>query len=104
MTPSTDTSIAALSAHAEPKSATVVLPEALRADPAPEAPAVRQLPAGIRPAAWRVPEACRLMGISKTTLYELIKRGEVRVKKLGRVTLVTDAEISRVLGTAREAA
>lgn len=101
--PHTTTSVAALTARTQCNSAPAVRPEAIRVESISEAPAARQLPAGIRPAAWRVPDACRLMGISKTTLYELVKRGEIRTKKLGRVTHVTDAEINRVLGTPREA-
>lgn len=36
----------------------------------------------------RVPDACRFTGISRTTLYLLIARGEVEVVKLGAGTLV----------------
>lgn len=36
----------------------------------------------------RVPDACRFTGISRTTLYLLIARGEIEVVKLGASTLV----------------
>ncbi len=36
----------------------------------------------------RVPDACRFTGISRSTLYLLIARGEVEVVKMGSGTLV----------------
>jgi len=36
----------------------------------------------------RVPDACRFTGISRSTLYLLIARGEVEVVKMGAATLV----------------
>ncbi|WAC23450.1 helix-turn-helix domain-containing protein [Blastomonas sp. SL216] len=36
----------------------------------------------------RVPDACRYTGISRSTLYLLIARGEVEVVKMGASTLV----------------
>ena len=36
----------------------------------------------------RVPDACRFTGISRSTLYLLIARGEVEVVKMGVATLV----------------
>ncbi|MBJ7499079.1 MAG: helix-turn-helix domain-containing protein [Sphingopyxis sp.] len=36
----------------------------------------------------RIPDACRFTGISRSTLYLLINRGEVGVVKLGSSTLV----------------
>lgn len=36
----------------------------------------------------RVPDACRYTGISRSTLYLLIARGEVEVVKMGAATLV----------------
>ena len=44
--------------------------------------------AAIEPISMRVPDACRFTGISRSTLYVLIGRGEVEVIKLGASTLV----------------
>ncbi|KWV95652.1 MULTISPECIES: helix-turn-helix domain-containing protein [unclassified Erythrobacter] len=42
----------------------------------------------IEPIAMRVPEACRYLGIGRSTLYVLIARGEIEIVKLGSSTLV----------------
>jgi excisionase family DNA binding protein len=44
--------------------------------------------AALTPLAVRVPEACRLTGIGRSKLYELIAAGEIRVIKVGSITLV----------------
>lgn len=36
----------------------------------------------------RVPDACRFTGISRSTLYLLIARGEIEIVKIGAATLV----------------
>lgn len=36
----------------------------------------------------RIPDACRFTGISRSTLYLLISRGEIEVVKMGSSTLV----------------
>ncbi|RZP19560.1 MAG: DNA-binding protein [Erythrobacter sp.] len=40
------------------------------------------------PIAMRVPEACRYLGIGRSTLYVLIGEGEIEIIKLGNSTLV----------------
>jgi excisionase family DNA binding protein len=42
----------------------------------------------IQPIAMRVPEACRYLGIGRSTLYVLIGEGEIEFIKLGSSTLV----------------
>lgn len=42
----------------------------------------------IEPIAMRVPEACRYLGIGRSTLYVLIGDGEIEFIKLGSSTLV----------------
>ncbi|MBY8332964.1 helix-turn-helix domain-containing protein [Qipengyuania sp. NZ-96] len=42
----------------------------------------------IEPIAMRVPEACRYLGIGRSTLYVLIGEGEIEYIKLGSSTLV----------------
>lgn len=45
-------------------------------------------PTNIEPIAMRVPEACRHLGIGRSTLYVLIGEGEIEFIKLGSSTLV----------------
>jgi len=45
-------------------------------------------PLAIEPISMRVPDACRFTGISRSTLYLLIARGEVEIVKMGAATLV----------------
>lgn len=40
------------------------------------------------PIAVRIKEACRLTGIGRSKLYELIAAGEIRTVKVGSMTLV----------------
>ncbi len=45
-------------------------------------------PLAIDPISMRIPDACRFTGLSRSTLYLLIARGEVEVVKVGSATLV----------------
>jgi excisionase family DNA binding protein len=47
------------------------------------------------PLAHTVPDACARLGLSRTTLYELIGSGEIRAFKVGSRTLVSEAELRR---------
>jgi excisionase family DNA binding protein len=49
------------------------------------------------PLAVRVPEACRLTGIGRSKLYELIAAGEIRITKVGSITLVPLAGLQQFL-------
>lgn len=42
----------------------------------------------VEPIAVRVPDAARLIGLSRSRLYELMKRGEVEYVKVGGATLI----------------
>lgn len=35
-----------------------------------------------------VPDACRVIGVSRSTLYELISAGAISIRKIGRKTLI----------------
>ncbi len=48
----------------------------------------RDHPTDIEPITMRVPEACRYLGIGRSTLYVLIGEGEIEFIKLGSSTLV----------------
>lgn len=56
------------------------------ADPQPLKVQGRSL--DIEPIALRVPEACRYLGIGRSTLYVLIAKREIEIIKLGSSTLV----------------
>lgn len=40
------------------------------------------------PLTVRIPEACRMTGIGRSKLYELIQVREVRIIKVGTITLI----------------
>jgi excisionase family DNA binding protein len=49
------------------------------------------------PITVRIPEACRLTGIGRSKLYELISAGEIEIVKIGTITLVPVASLARFL-------
>ncbi|MBL6864051.1 MAG: DNA-binding protein [Rhodospirillales bacterium] len=46
----------------------------------------------IRPINWRVNDFCQAHGICRTSFYEEVKRGELKIIKYGSRTLVPDSE------------
>jgi excisionase family DNA binding protein len=48
--------------------------------------------------ARRVNDACAALGISRSHLYGLAARGEIRLVRIGHRTLVPESEIDRLLG------
>lgn len=48
---------------------------------------------------FTVPEVARLLGISRTTAYECVRRGEIPCLTLGRRILVTRSQLEQLLGT-----
>jgi excisionase family DNA binding protein len=46
----------------------------------------------------RIPEACRLTGIGRSKLYELIRAGEIRTIKVGTITLIPVVSLTDFLG------
>tara|TARA_B100000953_G_scaffold149288_1_gene123632 strand:+ start:384 stop:659 length:276 start_codon:yes stop_codon:yes gene_type:complete len=56
----------------------------------------------IEPIAMRVPEACRYLGIGRSTLYVLIGEGEIEVIKLGSSTLVLTASLRALVERRRQ--
>jgi predicted site-specific integrase-resolvase len=50
--------------------------------------------------AWRVNPFCHALGISRTSFYELVKRGEIRTVVVAGRRLVPDSEASRLLAEA----
>ena len=49
------------------------------------------------PLAVRVREACRLTGIGRSKLYELIAAGEIEIIKVGTITLIPVVGLERFL-------
>jgi excisionase family DNA binding protein len=49
------------------------------------------------PITVRVRDACRLSGIARSKLYELIAAGEIEIIKVGTITLVPVASLTRFL-------
>jgi excisionase family DNA binding protein len=45
----------------------------------------------------RIPEACRITGIGRSKLYELIKAGKLTVVKVGSITLVPVESLRELL-------
>ena len=46
--------------------------------------------------AYRIDEACHSLGIGRTSLYELVKSGEVQLIKIAGRSLVPRSEIERL--------
>lgn len=62
---------------------------------------ITELPA---PLAHRIPDACRRLGVGRSSLYELIKAGEVKTIKIGSRTLIPEAELQKVISSRMQGA
>ena len=56
----------------------------------------------IEPIVMRVPEACRYLGIGRSTLYVLIGKREIEIIKLGSSTLVLTASLRSLVERRRK--
>ena len=56
----------------------------------------------IEPIVMRVPEACRYLGIGRSTLYVLIGKREIEIIKLGSSTLVLTASLRSLIERRRK--
>lgn len=54
-------------------------------------------PLAIEPISMRIPDACRFTGISRSSLYLLIARGEVEIVKMGAATLVLTESLRNLI-------
>ncbi len=54
-------------------------------------------PLAIEPISMRIPDACRFTGISRSTLYLLIARGEGEIVKMGAATLVLTESLRELI-------
>ncbi|MBU2587239.1 MAG: helix-turn-helix domain-containing protein [Alphaproteobacteria bacterium] len=74
------------------------MPPALPTAPQPDQRRAAPL---IEPIAMRVPDACRFVGISRSTLYVLISRGEIEIVKLGCSTLILTESLKGLIAHRR---
>jgi excisionase family DNA binding protein len=49
------------------------------------------------PKARRLPEACRILGVSRSTMYRLAAQGQIRLVRIGGRTLVPESELDRLV-------
>jgi excisionase family DNA binding protein len=55
----------------------------------------------VEPITMRVPDACRYIGVSRSTLYVLISEGEIEIVKLGCSTLVLTESLKALIAKRR---
>ena len=55
----------------------------------------------IEPFTERIPEVCRISGIGRSKLYELIKAREIAIIKVGAITLFSMGSLKAYLGIDR---
>jgi excisionase family DNA binding protein len=49
------------------------------------------------PLAVRIPEACRMIGIGRSKLYELIADGTIEIVKIGSVTVIPVSQLKALV-------
>lgn len=54
-------------------------------------------PLAINPISMRIPDACRYTGLSRSTLYLMISRGDVEIVKMGSATLVITESLQELI-------
>lgn len=54
------------------------------------------------PLAVRIREACRLIGLGRSTVYELIAAGELEMIKVGAATLIPMDSLERLVADKRQ--
>lgn len=59
--------------------------------------------AAVEKHAYRINEACRALGISRTSLYKIAKSGEIKLVKIAGRTVVPRSEIERLVSVDRTA-
>ena len=57
----------------------------------------------LRPLTVRIREACRLTGIGRSKLYELIAAGEIETIKVGTITLIPTGSLQSFVELRRNA-
>ncbi len=54
------------------------------------------------PIAVTIPDAVRVSGMSRTSIYEALKRGDITARKAGRRTLISFADLEAYLASLPE--
>jgi excisionase family DNA binding protein len=54
-------------------------------------------PRSIDKLSYRIPEAVAATGIGRSTLYDMIKAGELETRKVRGITLITRSELERLV-------
>jgi excisionase family DNA binding protein len=49
----------------------------------------------MQPLLCSITESCRLLGVGRTKLYEVIASGELRIRKIGRKSLIAMSDLQR---------
>lgn len=49
------------------------------------------------PLAHRIPDACQRIGIGRSSLYELIKSGDLKTVRIAGRTLIPESELQRLV-------
>ncbi len=57
----------------------------------------------VRKLTYTVPEAASMLGISRSTAYECVRRGEIPSLTLGRRVLITRAQLEQLVGPLTDA-
>lgn len=47
-----------------------------------------------------IPELARLLGVSRITIYNRVKKGQIPATKIGRTYVIADRTIANILGSA----
>lgn len=53
------------------------------------------------PLAHRIPDACQRIGLGRSSLYELIKAGQLKTVRIAGRTLVPESELQRLVAEAQ---
>ena len=64
---------------------------------------MRQVPTEETKLAFRINEACRALGIGRTSVYDMAKKGQIKLIKIAGRTLVPRSEIERLTTVDRAA-
>jgi excisionase family DNA binding protein len=54
------------------------------------------------PIAVTIPDAVKMSGMSRTSIYEALKRGDITARKAGRRTLISFADLQAYLASLPE--
>jgi len=63
---------------------------------------IERMAQSVEPLAVRIPLAAQMLGIGKSTLYEMIASGEIETIKVGRSTLVPTDSLRAFLARRRK--